>query len=309
MKLTFLFYVCIGIVVFTLMGCSENRPLDMILDEATRPTNEIVSQTAACFKALDVNEAAQEYNIALDKPCIDAVFMTGASPELPASATPADFQTVVASVVSGSDMYRFKAIGVSARVLSKTEQVLSLVTGDPQVNFIVSAMVKDKHLDHFVIGNTYKLPLIITSTKKENGLTKIFAWTDTPTNIDHGTSAFTPASQAVTPVTIAAMLESFRRGESYYIGKRVSFTARVIERAPNGRIEVYRGQSPVWSLEEDYFSIYADNDLTATPNKYAEGSVHAFVVTIHFVSGEGYFDDTKVKIIGTLKDEGFLARP
>ena len=70
--LTLLLVLFVG---FTIIGCDNNKPLSMLLQESTKPTSDIADATADCYKGLDIDTVNSEYLLVFDKDCIDAVVL------------------------------------------------------------------------------------------------------------------------------------------------------------------------------------------------------------------------------------------
>ena len=108
--------------------------------------------------------------------------------------------------------------GWSLRYLTDGGRSLLLETGNDEVLFRVSSFVKVSQLSHWVKGNRYGFILFITGiqTSDTTGKTTIFSRVDDPDNLRNGTSVLTPTTNDVIAASINVILESFRRGESYY---------------------------------------------------------------------------------------------
>ena len=320
-------YLTIFLACFVIVaGCSENRPLDLILSEATRPTSETVSDAAVCYKALGIDDTNQEYTLIFDKPCIDAIFtgdQSGGVPtDLPAGVTPTEMTTIVESVADGSDAYLKAWVYVQGTVIEDLTgggRSLLLQTDNDQVKFRVSSFVKKSQLARWTKGNPYGFILLITGIQTNaEGITTIFSRVDDPDNIKNGRSLFTPSPSPVLAADIDVMLDSLRKGESYYIGKRVSFLTSVKLRNDNSTSEatgtsydnlvVYIENVPLFATGRDYVSIYQTMKLFEgnIDAKYSKGSFHNFEVTIHYLSGENFFNPDKVSIVGYFEETTFL---
>ena len=307
-----------------LAGCS-GQPLDLVLDQSDKHSTEFVSEIAECYAGLEVDTQTDEYLAAFDKTCVDGVITgTEASmPTLPPGVTATDIQTIVSDVATGSTAYEKAWVYVEGLVtsdLTDGKHALLLETGNGSVAFRVSSFVKASQLSRWTKGNRYGFILFITSIEDvpSTGKTTIFSRVDDPDNIRTGKSLLTPTTSAVIPVSINVMLESFRRGESYYIGKRVGFLDTVKSRSDDNTFEhrgttydslvVYQEKAALFSTGRDRFSIYPTLQLFEgeIDPKYSKGSFHNFEVTIHYLSGESFFDPDKVSIVGYFEDKTFL---
>lgn len=319
----FLLYTAILILIALLAGCDNNQPLSVLLDQSDRHSSEIVDEFAECFEGVKVEDG--KYLPVFDKMCVDGV-ISGAevgTPTLPPGVTATNIETIVTDVASGSMAYEKSWVYVEGLVtsdLTDGKRALLLETGNDGVAFRVSSFVKASQLSRWTKGNRYGLILFITSIEDvaSTGKTTIFSRVDDPENIKKGKSLFTPTTSDVIPASIAVMLESFRRGESYYIGKRVGFLDTVKVRNDDQTSEshgttydslvVYQEQASLFATGRDRVSIYPTLRLFngQIDDKYSKGSFHNFEVTIHYFSGESFFNPEKVSIVGYFEDKTFL---
>ena len=307
------------------IGCGENRPLDLLLTESTKPTNEIVAEGAACYKGVSVDAVSSEYAFRFDKACIDEMLTDdrGGVPDLPEGVTPVELSAIVDDVVAGGTSFLHAWVYVRGLVMTDlTDGGRSLVleTSNAHVNFRVSSFVKVTQLSRYQKGTTYGFILLITGIdeRADSGTWNIFSRVDTPENIAKGRSVLTPTVSDVLPTSVNEILESLRKGESYYIGKRVLFLESVKLREEDATFEsrgtlydslvVYQERVNILTAGRDTFRIYPtmalfEGDIDA---KYTEGSFHNFEVTIHYLSGESFFDPDKVGITAYFEDKTFV---
>ena len=273
----------------------------MLLDQSGKHSTDIVSEISGCYTGLAVDADAGEYLAIFDKACVDSI-LTGATqpttPTLSAGVTATEIETIVADVASGNTDYKHDWVYVEGLVttdLTDGGRSLLLETGNDDVLFRVSSFVKVSQLSRWVKGNRYGFILFITDiqTSDTTGKTTIFSRVDDPDNLRNGKSVLTPTTNAVIATSIDVILESFRRGESYYIGKRVTFLDTVKIRQENqtaehlgttyDRIVVHWEDVGLFQTGRDSFSVYPtlqlfDGEIDA---KYSKGSFHNFEVTIH----------------------------
>ena len=319
----FLIYVVLMIAIALIVGCS-GQPLDLILDQSDRHSSEIVDDLAGCYKGLVVDAENDSYFVQFSKVCVDGVITgTEASmPTLPPGVTATDIQTIVSDVATGSTDYKGDWVYVEGTVesdLTDGGRSITLETGN-DVIFRVSSFVKVSQLSRWVKGNRYGFILFISNiqTSDTTGKTTIFSRVDDPDNFRKAKSLLTPTTSDVIPTSIPVILESLRRGESYYIGKRVSFLDTVKIRNDDRTSEstgttfdslvVHHGQATLFATSRDSFFIYATSNLFEgdIDPKYTKGSFHVFEVTIHWVSGEDFFDVDKVRVTAYFEDKSFL---
>lgn len=65
----------IFLLILASVGCGENRGLDLILQEATKPSSAVVAEGAACYKGVSVDATTSEYAFRFDKDCLDTLLM------------------------------------------------------------------------------------------------------------------------------------------------------------------------------------------------------------------------------------------
>ena len=315
------YYVILMIVVMA--GCS-GQPLDLVLQNSDVDSSEIVGDLAGCYKGLVVDAENDSYFVQFSKVCVDGVITgTEASmPTLPPGVTATDIQTIVADVATGSTDYEGAWVYVEGTVesdLTDGGRSITLETGN-DVIFRVSSFVKVSQLSRWVKGTQYGFILFISNiqTSETTGKTTIFSRVDDPDNFRKAKSLLTPTTSDVIPTSIPVILESLRRGESYYLGKRVSFLDTVKIRNEDRTTEstgttydslvVYQGQSTLFATSRDSFTIYPTMELFQgdIDPKYTKGSFHVFEVTIHYLSGEDFFDVDKVRATAYFEDSTFL---
>lgn len=311
-------------------GCDSNKPLSMLLQESTKPTNETASDLVDCYKDIGTDAENNEYLLAFDKSCVDALLtdnqQNAESITLPPGVKSTELATIVEDVAADNTSFLYAWIYVRASVISDLTdggRTLSLETDNDSVNFRVSSFVKKSQLSRWTKGNSYNFILFINAIehKPDTGITTIFSRVDDPDNIAVGRSVLTPTTSNVIPTSVNELLESFRKGESYYIGKRVSFLDTVKDRQDNqvfesqgttyDRLVVYSERVSLFATGRDRFSIYPTLKLFdgEIDEEYAKGSFHNFVVTIHYLSGEDFFNPNKVRITGYFEDKTFLPIP
>ena len=319
------FTIVLILMAVVFVGC-DGVPLDTLLDQSGKHSTDIVGEASDCYTGLAVDAEAGEYLAIFSKPCVDSI-LTGATqpttPTLPAGVTATEIETIVADVASGNTDYEHDWVYVEGLVstdLTDGGRSLLLETGNDEVLFRVSSFVKVSQLSHWVKGNRYGFILLITGiqTSDTTGKTTIFSLVDDPDNLRNGTSVLTPTTNDVIAASIDVILESFRRGESYYIGKRVGFLESVKVRNEDQTSEflgttfdslvVYVENVPLFATGRDSFFIYPtlrlfDAEIDA---KYSKGSLHNFEVTIHYLSGQDFFNPDKVSIVGYFEDKTFL---
>ena len=245
---------------------------------------------------------------------------------LPPGVNSVELTTIVEDVAAGNTTFLHDWVYLEALVTSDLTdggRSLSLETDNDNVNFRVSSFVKKSQLARWTKGNQYRFILFISDidTNANTGITTISSRVDDPDNIANGRSVLTPGRSKVEVASINVMLESFRQGESYYIGKRVTFLDTVKIRQDNqtaehlgttyDRLVVYSENVGLFATSRDSFSIYPtiqlfDGEIDA---KYSKGSLHNFEVTIHYLSGEDFFNPNKVNIVGYFEDKTFLPSP
>ena len=317
--------VILIIMIAMLVGCS-NQPLDILLDQSGKHSTDVVSELSGCYEGLEVDAENGEYLAIFSKACVDAILTETSqptTPTLPAGVTATDMGTIVSDVATGSTDYEHEWVYVEGLVttdLTDGGRSLLLETGNADVLFRVSSFVKVSQLSLWTKGNKYGFILLITDIQKSDttGKTTIFSSVDDPENLINGKSVLTPTTSDVIPTSIDVMLESFRKGESYYIGKRVTFLDSVKIRNDDEISEslgttfdslvVYFENVPLFATSRDTFFIYPtlrlfDGEIDA---KYSKGSFHNFEVTIHYLSGQNFFNPDKVGITGYFEDKTFL---
>ena len=231
-------------------------------------------------------------------------------PSLPTGVKPVDMATIVNSVALGNTDYERAWVYLEVVVmedLTDGERWLTLQTENDNVEFRVFSWVKKSQLAQWTKGNRYGFILFIYSMRPETDTATIFSKVDDPDNIAKGRSVLTPTSDEVLLTSINLLFESFRRGESYYIGKRVSFLDTVKRRRSSSSLLVYDEELGLLS-SEDSFAIFAKmEDLGEDIDpKYSEGSLHNFEVTIGYHSYQDFRDPNKFHIIGFFEDKTFL---
>ena len=320
----FFVYLVLMVLIAIAVGCG-NQPLDLILDQSDKTSSEIVGEITDCYKGLSTNTEAGEYLAVFDKMCVDGVISgTGTgTPTLPPGVIPTEMETIVADVATGSTAYEHAWVYVEGLVttdLTDGGRSILLETGNESVIFRVSSFVKVSQLSRWTKGNRYGFILLITNIMESDttGKTTIFSRVDDPDNFRKAKSLLTPTTSDVIPTSIPVILESLRRGESYYLGKRVSFLDTVKLRNEDQTTEhlgttydslvVYQGQANLFATSRDSFFIYATMELFQgdIDPKYTKGSFHVFEVTIHYLSGEDFFDVDKVRITAYFEDKSFL---
>ena len=326
-----LFVFMTSLLIFTVLVLSNcsNQPLDVVLDQSGKHSSDVVSEVADCYTGLAVDADAGEYLAIFNKGCVDSILMgtadSGGIPQLslPAGVTPVEITTIVNDVAAGNTTYERNWVYVEGLVttdLTDGGRSLLLDTGNDIVKFRVSSFVKVSQLSQWTKGNRYGFILLITDIEQNDttGITTIFCRVDDPDNITNGRSVLTPTQSDVLVVSIDVLLESFRKGESYYIGKRVGFLDTVKSRQDNqtfesfgttyDRLVVYTENIGLFETGRDSFSIYPTMQLFegVIDPKYTKGSLHNFEVTIHYLSGEDFFNPNKVNIVGYFEDKSFL---
>lgn len=323
-RLIFILYIFAMIAIALIVGCS-GQPLDLVLQNSDRHSSEIVSEITECYKGLVVDAENDSYFVQFSKVCVDGVITgTEASmPTLPPGVTATDIQTIVSDVATGGTDYEGAWVYVEGTVksdLTDGGRSITLETNNESVIFRVSSFVKVSQLSRWVKGNRYGFILFISNiqTSETTGKTTIFSRVDDPDNFRKAKSLLTPTTRDVIPTSIPVILESLRRGESYYLGKRVSFIDTVKVRNEDRTSEslgttydslvVYHGKATLFATSRDSFTIYPTMELFQgdIDPKYTKGSFHVFEVTIHHLSGEDFFDVDKVRITAYFEDKTFL---
>ena len=302
--------------VFTL-GCSSENPM--------LPTAADVVNAAGCVTDIEKNEDGQ-YIVRADAECIDSLLDKQTQAPLPPGVKSVELTTIVDDVAIGSTDFLHNWVYIEASVtsdLTDNGRRLLLETNNDNVKFSISSFVKKSQLSRWTKGNSYGFILFIDAiqTNSETGVITIFSRVDDPDNIAKGRSVLTPTSLGVLATSIDVIIESFRNGESYFIGKRVGFIGTVQEREDNKTVEgrvttfdslvVYAEKRNIFTVSRDTFVIYPTMKLFEgnIDPKYSKGSLHYFQVTIHYLSGEDFFDPNKVSITGYLEDKTFVPNP
>lgn len=303
-----------------IVGCETQNPI----------CNDLFCVDGRIFSRAEIGDAEfEEVNVdttnllaALEEiPSTDIEAIT--TPNLPTGVTSVDLKTIVADVASGGTSYEDTWVYLEGLVtvdLTDGGRSLMLETGNDSVLFRVSSLVKVSQLTRWTKGNRYGFILLISDIQynADTGIMTIFSRVDDPDNIAKGKSVFTPSPSAVLAVSTDILFQGFRRGESYYIGKRVSFLATIEARSEDqtstssgavyDRLSI-AGENPnLFSVGRDSIGIYQTMQLFEgdIDPKYTKGSLHHFEVTIHYLSGQDFFDEDKVSIVAYFEDKTFL---
>ena len=247
--------------------------------------------------------------------------------KLPPGVNPMAIETIVNDVAAGNTSFSHSWVYVQGLVtndLTDGNKFLSLETSNNSVIFRVKSFVKPSQLAQWKKGNSYGFTLFISRIQHnlEEGIRYIFTYVDDPDNIARGRSVLTPTKSDIIPTSIDALLESFRKGESYYIGKRVAFMGMVDRRTDNegdpidsenpertfDHIYIFPEKNKLFSSDRDSISIYPTMQLFEgdLDDKFSVGSFHYFQVTIHYFSGEKSFNPDKVSITAYVEEKTFL---
>ena len=298
-------FLTILTVVFAI-GCESQNPI----------CNDTLCVTGEVFFKSELPEGTEYDSVNVDTTrLLTALGETPpvgeiSKPSLPTGVNPVDMATIVNSVALGDTDYERAYVYLEAVVmedLTDGERWITLQTENDNVEFRVFSWVKKSQLAQWTKGNRYGFILFIYSMRHETDTATIFSKVDDPDNIAKGRSVLTPTSDEVVRTSIDLLFESFRKGESYYIGKRVSFLDTVKKRRDSDSLLVYDEEVGLFS-SKDTFSIFAEMDITKgdIDLKYSEGSLHNFEVTIHYSSYQDFRDPSKFHIVGYFEDKTFL---
>ena len=220
---------------------------------------------------------------------------------------------IVSSAASKSLAFRHRYVYFSALVaadLSSGEGALTLETNRDDVTFRVRAFTNNRFMASYQSGKTYNFMMFIAAIDQKADGSHIFGDIDDPANIRNGRSIFTPYHHESILTDIDSIVSSFKKGESYFIGKRVTLFDSIGGRSDDGtRLEITVEPRGVFAVGTDSFAIYKNFDLfgddRVIDEKYSEGSFHKFEFTIHYLSGEDIFDSDKVSIVAYFEDYDF----
>lgn len=309
--------ILFAITIVTLAGCEAQNPI----------CNDTFCITGEVFFKSELPDGTQYDTVNIDTAkLLSAIGETPpisetSKPSLPTGVSSVDIATIVSDVALGNTDYEHDWVYLEALVtedLTDGGRSLLLETHNDSVRFRVSSFVKKSQLSQWTKGNSYGFILFISGIQtNDEGITTIFSRVDDPDNIAQGRSVLTPSPSAVLASSIDVLLESFRKGESYYIGKRVAFLDSVKIRQEDqtssdgtvyDRLVVYYENVSLLTAGRDSFGIYQTMQLFEgeIDAKYTEGSFHNFEVTIHYLSGEDFFNPDKVSIVGYFEDKTFL---
>ena len=73
MKILFLLLIAFSILVF--LGCDNNKPLSLLIQESAKPSSEIADATVDCYDGIGVDTVNQKYILTFDKTCIDSLLL------------------------------------------------------------------------------------------------------------------------------------------------------------------------------------------------------------------------------------------
>ena len=158
-------FVCLIVVTLlaVVMGCgSENQPLTLLLEQSERPTRDIVSDLAACYKGLLVDETNEEYAALFDQPCIDE--MLG----VPETTQTQTLSGIVADVISNGagSTYKDQTVELTSVVrwnfvVRQNTGGITLTTNNRNVIFYVTDFDNPETLRDYTEGETYTFKVYI----------------------------------------------------------------------------------------------------------------------------------------------------
>lgn len=235
-----------AIFVFAMafMGCDNNKPLSLLIQESTQPSSDIVSELADCYKDIQTDAQKQAYLLAFDKVCVDnaLILTTVASPPTSLETTPATknngvtLADIVSDVAKNGVRSAFKGqtvtitapvyIKIEARVDRNTS--IALFTYNESVSFFVLDFEGADDLAHLNIDTSYTFTLEISDIKRNTADPNITIVSDVLQRPVRN-------NKDILNITLNQLVSSASTGAQTYVAKTVRLRATV--QIDNTRLE------------------------------------------------------------------------
>ena len=165
MKLLTLPFVLIAMLA---LGCDNNQPLSMLLEESTQPTPDIAAELTGCYKSIETDAENQEYLLAFDKPCIDVLISTHyTTDEIADIVSRDDFRLEGKTIkITGEVEGRFPDTG-SVILKSAHEDITIWITvpySTAEKRFVTEATAK------YETNNTYTFDVLVRYIQRDRAL-------------------------------------------------------------------------------------------------------------------------------------------
>ena len=306
--ITFLLYTVLMVLIAMLLGCSTENPLcsqnycvdgeiflrsQLFEDEEFSEVNIVESDFIAAF----ANTTPVQTNIGVSIKPIET-----------------DILTVTNSLKNNEDTFKGAFISVSAIVDNYVDDRsalhLRIRVGDPV--WVIRMFVKDYHFDISSIyaddGTSYNMTLWVSDFENN----KVFCRAVDPADIASGRSVL---HGSVSPLntTVSEVIDSMKKGESFFIFKKISITAPVVDfrhvaSEHLGKdyefIDLIENESDLFDNTESHdFRIYPNANLYEEFNQdYVIGTTYRFTLIVHYLSGIDFFDPKDIGVIAFLAD-------
>ena len=306
--LFFVAFVVLIAFLVPLLGCNAENPLcstNFCAVGEVFPRSELGDRE---FSEVDIDDSV-----------IFATF-TGATPSpvekisVDVNITETDVLTVTNSLKNDEPTFKGAFISVNAIVdrYGTNGDSLHLRTrsGDPK--WTIRMFVKDYHFDISRIfpKNGTSLNMILWVSDFENNT--VFCRAVDPANIASGRSVL-HQSVSVINTSVADVVQSMKNGESFFIFKKISITAPVIDfrRVKSEHlgkeyefIDLIERESDIFNNKENHtFKVYPNARLYEEFNQdYVIGAPYRFELIVHYLSGGDFFDPKDIGVVTHLAE-------
>ena len=225
-----------------------------------------------------------------------------------------DILTVTNSLKNNEDTFKGAFISVNAVVDkyidSRSALHLRTRVGDPV--WVIRMFVKDFHFDISSIyensGTSYNMTLWVSVFENN----RVFCRAVDPADIASGRSVL---NGSVSPLntTVSEVIESMKRGESFFIFKKISITAPVVDfrHVTSENLDEDYEIIDLIEWESDLFDNTESHDFRIYPNAnlyeefsqdYVIGTTYRFTLIVHYLSGVDFSDPKDIGVITFLAD-------